>query len=254
MTLLLAAALLVAAPGGASPNVAAALERPRDPWVFRCVLDGRARSVVVALDADLWVAYDATSVALTEAWKGDVQLQGAVYDTVHGPQPVSRGPSYATGLEGPVWFAEVEGELLELEPRWRGYAFVPAGIEAGFEARVELRFEALLPSGERVRVFETPEVRRSERFHERQLGIPAGLTGLARTWRVEVPEGVLLFLRDRRASRHLFAQNVRGMRADPDRGGVLVELDPVQETALTYFFDPPPEEPAATPAAEVRDR
>ena len=210
---------------------AAATERPRDPWVFRCVLDGRPRSVVVALAEDLWVSYDATQVAMVAAWKGDVELLGAVYDAVHGPQPEARGPRYCSGLEGPVWFAEVEGEILPLEPRWRGYAFV--------DGRVELRLEARLPDGRSVRVAETPERMRSLPQHERPFRIPAGLTGLVRSWRVEAPEGVGVLLRDAPLSPHRIVQNVTGMLADPTREGALVRLHTDTLTSVAYFFEAP---------------
>ena len=39
-------------------------DRPRDVWVFRSVLDQRARMVTLALHDDLWVAYDATHAGL----------------------------------------------------------------------------------------------------------------------------------------------------------------------------------------------
>ncbi len=234
MIALVLTAALLAHPAPARGPVAQAPARPRDPWVFRCALDGRPRSVVVALADDLWVAYDASGVSLVKAWRGDVHLQGAVYDTVHGPQPVARGPVWAVGLEGPVWFAEVGGELVELEPRWRGHAFV--------EGRVELRMEAALPGGGVVRVAETPERVRSEALHERKLRIPAGRTGLARTWRVEAPEGVQVLLRDRRQSPWLWPRDVRGMRAAPDGDGALVALATDAETMLVYYFDEPAED------------
>jgi hypothetical protein len=69
-------------------------DRPRDPWVFRCVLDKNPRMVVIALHEHLWVAYDTTTCSLYKAWDGDVKFQGAVYDDIHGPQPETRGEVY----------------------------------------------------------------------------------------------------------------------------------------------------------------
>ena len=73
------------------------IQRPRDIWVFRSVLDKRARMVTMALSDDLWVAYDATNCGLYKAWKGGVKFDGAVYTTSHGPQPTSEGAAYVVG-------------------------------------------------------------------------------------------------------------------------------------------------------------
>lgn len=80
-----------AADAGIAVRGARATDRPRDPWVFRSVLDEQARMIVVALHERLWLAYDASNGELAKAWAGDVVMQGAVHDAVHGPQPVSRG-------------------------------------------------------------------------------------------------------------------------------------------------------------------
>ena len=96
--------------------------RPRDPFVFRSVLDERPRMVTVALDDEMWVAYDATHCGLYRAWKGGVVLQGAVFDTVHGPQPVTWGKPYFEGLEDQnVWRLVEDGESREVKPRFLGY-------------------------------------------------------------------------------------------------------------------------------------
>lgn len=63
----------------------------REPWVFRCVLDGNARSVVVSLGQHRWVAYDANTCAVVKFWVGDIELTGPVYDYKHGPQPHAKG-------------------------------------------------------------------------------------------------------------------------------------------------------------------
>ena len=90
--LLLAPLLLAAAP--ATQPTAFPTTRPghdREPWVFRCVLDGNARSVVVSLGQNRWVAYDAATCSLTKFWVGDIELTGPVYDYKHGPQPRAKG-------------------------------------------------------------------------------------------------------------------------------------------------------------------
>lgn len=141
-------------------------ERPRDPWVFRSVLDGEPRMVVLALHEDLWVAYDAGNGELARAWTGDVVFRGAVHDAVHGPQPESRGTPHlgrvpvpaepaapdspagsVTGLpaEGPEpafraleperapgrptpFRLLVEGRPVEARQRWLGYVLRDDGV------------------------------------------------------------------------------------------------------------------------------
>ncbi len=45
------------------------IERPREAWVFRSVLDLKPRMVTAALSEDVWVAYDARTASLYKAWK-----------------------------------------------------------------------------------------------------------------------------------------------------------------------------------------
>tara|TARA_R110002126_G_scaffold27665_14_gene92854 strand:+ start:11159 stop:15043 length:3885 start_codon:yes stop_codon:yes gene_type:complete len=96
--------------------------RPHDPIVFRSVLDERPRMVTIALDDEMWVAYDATHCGIYKVWKGGVVLQGAVYDTVHGPQPVTWGKAYHERLaDRHVWRIVENGERREVKPRFLGY-------------------------------------------------------------------------------------------------------------------------------------
>lgn len=123
-------------------------DRPRDPWVFRCVLDGNPRIVVIALHEDLWLAYDAESCSLRQVWSDGVKFDGAVYTTVHGPQPTSKGEPDFTGSEGAVWRLVIDDEVTEVKPLWRGYS-----IRSN---TVTLKYELPLPHGGHVRISETP--------------------------------------------------------------------------------------------------
>jgi hypothetical protein len=62
-----------------------------DPAVFRCVLDGHPRMLVMSFTGNLWAAYDTQTCQLYKVWRGDVNFTGTVYDTRHGPQPSVRG-------------------------------------------------------------------------------------------------------------------------------------------------------------------
>jgi len=154
-----------------APSVAVAAApapvRPRDPFVFRCVLDENPRMVVVALAEDLSLAYDATAGSLALAWDGDVKLQGAVYDTTHGPQPVHEGTPRLVAPDGPAWMlAADDGEPTPADVRWLGYR-----VDG---TTVHLRYRLEAPGLGPVTVTEIPEIRRD-----------GAITRLERTFRVE---------------------------------------------------------------------
>lgn len=124
-------------------------ERPKDPWVFRSVLDERARMVTLALDSNLWVAYDAQYGSLYKAWKGGVELDGAVYTYRHGPQPTSLGNSYFEGPEREAWRIRTKGEIITPEVSYKGHRFE--------HDRVILSYELKMPNGRIIHVEESPE-------------------------------------------------------------------------------------------------
>ncbi len=108
--------------------------------------------VTIALAPEMWIAYDATHASLYRAWRGGVNFEGAVYTTVHGPQPTSYGQAYLRGsVDRPVWYYEVSRRRVPFDPRFRGYSF-----QAG---RVSLHYELLLPDGGSVLISESPEFR-----------------------------------------------------------------------------------------------
>ena len=103
--------------------------RPREPWVFRSVLDGRARTVTVALHDHLWLAYDAASGAWVKAWRGHVEFVGSVWDGRHGPQPVSRAEhTYFTDDHGTGWWAVRDGEPIDAQSGFVGYTYENGGV------------------------------------------------------------------------------------------------------------------------------
>lgn len=130
--------------------------RPRDPFVFRCVLDKRARMITAALDADMWVAWDATNCGLYKAWKGGVNFDGPVYTTVHGPQPTSRGDEYTSGPDSTVWTVTEHGKPIEARVTYGGYT-----LQAG---RVALEWRLALGKDREIVVTERPEFVRPRQF------------------------------------------------------------------------------------------
>jgi hypothetical protein len=172
----------------------AAAKRPRDPWVFRSVLDLRPRTVTIALSDDMWLAYDATTCGLVKAWKGGVNFDGPVYTTVHGPQPTSFGKSYTEGIPGDVWEANVDGKDVAALAVWRGYRFNGE--------HVALEYEVVLEDGRKIQVQESPEFVRPEQLFDEarreELVLMTGHPGLLRSFFArDIPDGVKVSLQMR---------------------------------------------------------
>lgn len=126
------------------------IKRPRDPWVFRSVLDQQPRIVTVTLHENLYVAYDARYCGLYKAWKGDVILDGPVYTTKHGPQPTTDGYAYfEQRLDAPAWRFQINGEAVTPSTQFLGYHLD--------KHKVTFRFALTDASGNRVVLEETPE-------------------------------------------------------------------------------------------------
>ena len=97
-------------------------KHPRDPWVFRSVLDGRARMLTCALNEKLYVSYDTQTGSLYRAWAGSVLFTGGVYDARHGPQPKSVGPAYfGRKKDDSAWQVRVDGKPTDAKPHYLGY-------------------------------------------------------------------------------------------------------------------------------------
>lgn len=122
-------------------------ERPRDIWVFRSVLDRNARMLTAALSEKLWVAYDTNTCSLYKAWTGGVKFDGAVYTTVHGPQPTSLGTPYILQDDKQTW--SLGGS--SLTPRYMGYKLI--------EGQVQLHWRFSTTADQQIEVYETPEAR-----------------------------------------------------------------------------------------------
>lgn len=124
-------------------------QRPIDPWVFRSVLDETPRIVTAALSDEIWVAYDARTSSLFKAWKGGVNFDGAVYTTVHGPQPTSDGYAYYEDTTGDIeWFVKKEDQKVSLEQQYKGHKFEDGQVTFTYHLLVE---------GQTIVIEETPE-------------------------------------------------------------------------------------------------
>ncbi|MEM8899492.1 MAG: PA14 domain-containing protein [Bacteroidota bacterium] len=124
-------------------------ERGRDPWVFRSVLDERARMVTLALSSDMWAAYDAQNCALYKVWKDGVILDGPVYTTAHGPQPTSKGDAFIQGAYFAPWHLLRGADTLSVNTSYKGHRF--------YGEHVRLQYEMTLKDGSVISIQESPE-------------------------------------------------------------------------------------------------
>lgn len=123
--------------------------RPKEAWVFRSVLDKRARVITVALNADLYVAYDANNCGIFKIWKEGVKYSGTIWDTKHGPQPITKGKSYSDGIvDEQVWFVSKNGIQMPTTVQFKGYVWKNNKITFKYE---------LTADEQKIQVEETPE-------------------------------------------------------------------------------------------------
>ncbi|MEN0006677.1 MAG: family 16 glycoside hydrolase, partial [Bacteroidota bacterium] len=141
--------------------------RAHDPWVFRSVLDAQARMLTLALHDNLWVAYSAQTGALYKVWKGGVNFDGAVYTTVHGPQPSSLGDAYFENQHAQPWTLTRDGKAEKPSVQFRGHRFEGD--------QVQINYELTLKDGTKIVVREQPEYSKNE----------SGLTVFHRTFTTE---------------------------------------------------------------------
>ena len=140
--------ILISCQPGKNKNVGP--ERPFNPWVFRSVLDQQPRIITLALHDDLWAAYHTDSCSLYKVWKGHVQLQGAVYDNAHGPQPISIGDAWIVNPYLHPWSVQHQGKEVLKEVKYAGHAI--------HEGRATLRYQLICEDGKTIYVDEQPEV------------------------------------------------------------------------------------------------
>jgi hypothetical protein len=204
--------------------------RPRDPWIYRCELDGRPRALVLALQTDLWLAYDTESCALVRATRGDPQ-RGA--------------KDWLSDRGGGVWWLARDGHAVALQPRF-----------LGFETRdghAVLHCELLDPDGTRIAVDETPEFVRAAELGDDPTTIAPWLSpakfALRRTLQARgVPQGAQLSLvlacDLRHAQGNFLAENLRdsdevaGAASLSRLTGRLPFEGAVSSNEILLFFDP----------------
>ncbi|CAN5468423.1 hypothetical protein BH23BAC1_BH23BAC1_23240 [soil metagenome] len=98
-----------------------AVERPREAWVVRSVLDQRPRMISIALHDNLWVAYSTETASFYKAWTGGMNFDGAVYTAAHGPQPTSLGNNYLVEPNVNPWKIIAGGKEIEPKVMYKGH-------------------------------------------------------------------------------------------------------------------------------------
>ncbi len=215
--LLILGSLLIGAPVTSLAN-----EEPPPPHplpVFRSVLDGNPRMVTLPLHEEMWLTYDAQFCQLQNAWSGGVKFDGAVYTTVHGPQPTSTGFSYTGHFY-------MEGEWRNDDCRFLGYRVDGRTVTLRYSMQFGRRWYT---------VEETPSFRRDKQ----------GRPGLRRTFRVRSRRAPRIRLRwPVRALVHARSNEAATMggpvspmdKVLPTRD-IMVRLRPGDTTYVEAFFD-----------------
>jgi len=125
-------------------------QRGHEPWVLRSVVDEHPRMLSAALAPDFWVAYDTEHAALYKVWLGGLNLDGAVYNTHHGPQPTTQGETLLLSSGARPWHMLREGRELPVRVRYRGHE-----LRAG---QLYLNYRLEPETGTYIEVEERPEI------------------------------------------------------------------------------------------------
>ena len=134
--------------GPAALPAATAVDRPREAWVVRSVLDLKPRMLSVALQEQLWVAYNTQTAALYKAWTGGINFDGPVYTSAHGPQPTTKGVTYMQEPDGIPWRIRQNGRDITPEINYQGHVLR--------NNQVMVRYE-LVFGANRIKIEERPE-------------------------------------------------------------------------------------------------
>ena len=129
-------------------------DRANSPWVFRSVLDAQPRMLSIGLDDNLWVAYSAQTGALYKAWSGGVNFDGAVYTTLHGPQPSTLGKGWMENPYENPWLITVNGQEEQPKIQYKGHRFE--------NEQIWVNYNLILSSGAIISINERPEYKSNE--------------------------------------------------------------------------------------------
>lgn len=124
------------------------IERPRDVWAYRSVLDRQPRMFTLALDTSCYAAYDLANCRLYKIWKGGVRLQGAAFTDKKNIQPESWGTPYTASIHN-NWSVERNGKKDSFQIINKGYRFE--------NNQVYLKFLLITSKNDSLTIEERPE-------------------------------------------------------------------------------------------------
>lgn len=124
------------------------IERPLEVWAIRSVLDQKPRMLSIALNKDLWVAYNTQSAALYKAWTGGIKFDGPVYTSAHGPQPTAQGSTFLEEAMNNPWRILSGEKTITPDVFYKGHAIV--------EQKILIKYVLKYENNE-VQVEESPE-------------------------------------------------------------------------------------------------
>lgn len=142
--------LVTLLPLGCQEYQLSTVERPRDVWVMRSVLDGRSRMISLAMHEAGYLAYDANYCALYKVWRGGIHLNGAPFNDVKTIQPTSWGGVYSQdSLDQPVWTIRDVKRDTVIPIAFGGYSIV--------HNRITFRYDAEYEDKQFLKIAERPE-------------------------------------------------------------------------------------------------
>ncbi|MEX2564461.1 MAG: c-type cytochrome [Cyclobacteriaceae bacterium] len=155
------------------------IDRPLDPWAFRSVLDKQPRMLTLALDSNMYVAYDLQKGQIYRLWKGGVILEGTVFTNKKNIQPSTWGADYQMKEQLlDAWEFYKGKESIDFDYQFKGYSLN--------NNQVILKYQFKLPDGRLVDVEEKPE------YITNQDDMP----GFERVFETQnVPEGIQIALK-----------------------------------------------------------
>lgn len=107
------------------------VDRPKDVWAFRSVLDSRIRMLSIGLNDELWVAYNTETGALYKAWDGGVQLAGSVYGS--SGQPETSGNTFLQEPDGNPWIIVLDEQEITPDIKYIGHTILDDQISLEYE-------------------------------------------------------------------------------------------------------------------------
>lgn len=111
--------------------------RGRSPWVFRTSLDGQPRMLNLSIAPDYWLSYSLERMSPYQLWKGDLRLDGPVFDGGQGGEPYSSGIAYLRQLHTDQWWMrKTNAEWQPAQPKFLSYSLIDDGAELHLNYRL----------------------------------------------------------------------------------------------------------------------